>query len=363
MPAFQTVRDEQGQEPYRVEAASLDAEAQEIINLWADNLGHPERRAAKLEWFYRCNPVHRAEVFLLRDARQPQAVGVTGLACRQIRIGEHLVDGGLMADFAVDAHHRTLFPALTLQRTVLQLGLTHYDLLYGFPNPKSLPVVRRAGYEVLGGMSRYVCVLRTRDYLPRWIPASARAVAGQALDVLLRLRRGLLPRLIQTDAYSVAWADQPDDRFNALWATRPNNDLQVIGIRDCAFLAWRFAPKPWHRYRFFVVSNPATDQMLGYAVCEPDNGVLHVRDLLAAGPEGHNLPILLRALMREARKQGHRSVSLEFMCPADTVKILMRAGLRAREHSSQPMILATSEDVRVTLQPYAWYLTRADIDE
>ena len=363
MPAFQAVPEQLGQERYRVEAASLDAEAQEIVGLWSDNLGHPERRATKLDWFYRCNPVRRAEIFLLRDVCQPRAVGVTGLACRQLRIGEHLVEAGLMADFAVDAHHRTLFPALTLQRSVLQLGLRQYGLLYGFPNPKSLPVVRRAGYEVLRGMSRYVRVLRTRDYLPRWLPAGARVVAGQALDLLLRLRHGLLPRLFQPGAYSAAWVDQPDARFNALWATRPGNDRQVIGIRDCAFLAWRFAPKPWHRYRFFVVSKPATDQILGYAVCESDGGVLHVRDLLAAGPEGRNLPILLRALMREARIQGHRSVSLEFMCPADTVKILTRAGLREREHSSQPMILATSKEFTLDLQPYAWYLTRADVDE
>ena len=363
MPAFQAVPDQPVQERYRVEAASLDADARGIVDLWADNLGHPERRATKLDWFYRCNPVRRAEIFLLREVRQSQAVGVTGLACRQLRIGDRLVDAGLMADFAVDAHHRTLFPALTLQRSVLQLGLTHYGLLYGFPNPKSLPVVKRAGYEVLGGMSRYVRVLRTRDYLPRWLPTGARVVAAQALDVLLRLRHGLLPRFFQPGAYSVGWVDQPDDRFNALWATRQSNDWQVMGVRDCAFLAWRFAPKPWHHYRFFVVSKPATDQILGYAVCEPDSGVLHVRDLLASSPEGRSLPILLRALMREARNQGHRSVSLELMCRGETVKILTRSGLRAREHSSQPMILATSESVRLELQPYAWYLTRADIDE
>jgi len=376
------------QASYRVEPADLDKDAAQIVALWSFNLGHAERRQAKLDWFYRNNPAGVPQVLLLKHGQSVEPIGTVGLGARILRCGPHSVRAGLMADFAVNTQHRTLFPALTLQRAVLERGLARHELLYGFPNAKSLPVVKRAGFDVAGGLSRYVRVLHTQDYLPNWLPRWLRRSLGGVLDIALRLRHGLLPRLLLREHLHAAWLDQADARFDSLWAEQQVDNAGVIGVRDCAFLNWRFRSTALHRYRIFTIGSAASERprksasgttpaaprtfgidptlpggkLLGYAVCEADGASLHVRDLLAANPASQHLPALLRMLMRDARRQGYRSVSLEFMGPAKLVTLLLRAGLREREHRSQPLILAMTAPMRAVMQDRPWYLTRADVD-
>ncbi|MDE1952799.1 MAG: GNAT family N-acetyltransferase [Betaproteobacteria bacterium] len=376
------------QASYRVEPADLDHDAAQIVALWSLNLGHAERRQAKLDWFYRNNPMGIPQVLLLKHGQSAEPIGTVGLGARILRCGPHSVRAGLMADFAVNIQHRTLFPALTLQRAVLEQGLARHELLYGFPNAKSLPVVQRAGFDVAGGLSRYVRVLRTQDYLPNWLPRRLRRGLGGGLDIALRLRHGMLPRLLLREHVQTAWLDQADARFDSLWAEHQVGNAGVIGVRDSAFLNWRFRSTAAHRYRIFTVfsaapdpsrepasrpapatresvgiaSMPAAEKLLGYAVCETDGTSLQVHDLLAANPASRHLPVLLCLLTRDARRQGCRSVSLEFMGEADLVTLLLHAGFRVRESRSQPVILAMTAPMRAVMQNRSWYLTRADVD-
>jgi hypothetical protein len=347
---------------YWVDPADLDKDAQHIVTLWSFNLGHAERRQAKFDWFYRHNPAGLPQVLLLKHAQSEAPIGTVGLGARILRCGPHSVRAGLMADFAVNTQHRTLFPALTLQRALLEQGLTQHELLYGFPNSKSLPVVKRAGFEIAGGLNRYVRVLRTQSYLTPRLPASLRGGLSLLLDITLRLRHGLLPRLLQHERLKSTWLEQPDARFDDLWAKQEIDNKLIIGVRDRAFLAWRFAALPWHRYRLFTVSQTASDKLLGYAVCEAEGETLHVRDLLVAKPVSRQLPTLLRMLMRDARKQDFRCVSLEFMGPEQWVKAMRRVGMREREHLEQTLITAMSEPMRAVMRGRDWYLTRADVD-
>lgn len=376
------------QPSYRVEPADLDKDAAQIVALWSFNLGHAERRQAKLDWFYRDNPAGIPQVLLLKHGQSVEPIGTVGLGARTLRCGPHSVRAGLMADFAVNTEHRTLFPALTLQRAVLEQGLARHELLYGFPNAKSLPVVKRAGFDVAGGLSRYVRVLHTQDYLPNWLPGWLRHGLGGGLDIALRLRYGLIPRLLLREHVQTAWLDQADARFDSLWAEQQVDNTGVIGVRDCAFLNWRFRSTARHRYRIFALTHAtperprkptsrsastvsraagiesmsADDKLLGYAVCETDGTSLQVHDLLAANPVSQHLPVLLRRLTRDARQQGYRSISLEFMGEVERVALLLRAGFREREPRSQPFILAMTAAMRSVMQGRPWYLTRADVD-
>lgn len=354
------------QEAYRVEPADLDTDAHDIIALWSSNLGHAERRQGKFAWFYRGNPAGRPTVLLLRHAQSDAPVGTVGIGFRAMRCGAASFSAGLMGDFAVNAQHRTLFPALTLQRAVLARGLASHPVLYGFPNAKSLPVVQRAGFAVMGHLGRYVCVLRTSDHLPSALPRALRRLVGGALDTILHTVRLIGPSLLDREKHDTRWLSQPDDRFDALWAEQVA-DRTVIGTRDRAFLHWRFVQKPSRHYRLFAltarVSPERPDALRGYAVCEPVGETLYVRDFLAAPPWQRNLSRLFHALMREAARQGYARISMECLGPDAVMGALSKAGLRLRDACSQPVILATTQEGAACLAGKDWYLTSADADE
>ena len=144
---------------YGVDAACLPDDAPAVVRLWGEALGRVEKRQQKLQWFYAHPGRERARLFVLRHTGE--IVGATGIGPRSLWWRGSSVDAALMGDFAVASRHRTLYPAMLLQRSTLQQGLQEYALLYGFPNARSLPVVRRVGYQVLPGMARYARMRRS----------------------------------------------------------------------------------------------------------------------------------------------------------------------------------------------------------
>ena len=76
-------------------------------------------------------------------------------------LGGQRIEAGVLVDLAVSPAHRTLFPALLLQKSLLAAGLEAREVLYAFPNQKAAAVFQRAGYRHIGLMTRYVRVLRT----------------------------------------------------------------------------------------------------------------------------------------------------------------------------------------------------------
>ncbi len=346
---------------YSVEPARLPEQAGAIVELWSQALGYAERRPLKLDWFYMRHPSGESRLLLLHHGGR--VVGVTGLGNRPFSWHGRELDAALMGDFAVDRHHRTLFPALTLQRAALEQGLARHGLLYGFPNTKSLPVVRRAGYQVLPGMGRYARALRSEAYLPPAWPQAVRRVLGLVADWTLSLRHaaGLRRR---GRALQAAWLEGPDERFDSLWA-RARQALGdcVVGRRDLSFLRWRFEARAWHRTQLLVLVDARSQALAGYAACEVEGDAMHVRDLLVERPSAELAAQLLRLAARQAQAQGLRSLSMQCAGPAWLLAGLRTAGLRLREAGAQPMILALAPDTPAPLAQACWYLTGADSDE
>ena len=345
---------------YRVETANLAVEATAVIEVWSEALGHAERRPAKLTWFYAARAAGVAELFVLRH--EGRVVGVTGIGQRRLMWRDRAFDAAQMGDFAVDSRHRTLYPALLLQRAALEQGLARYVLLYGFPNAKSLPVVRRVGYRVLPGMARHARVLRSEAYLPGSWPRPLRRWSGLAIDAVLALRHAT-PLL---GKQRVDWLDAPDQRFDELWL-RSHGQLAdcVVGVRDQAFLHWRFTLQRWRNTRFFVWldDSDSGSRLLGYAACEAEGDVIHVHDFLVEQASSRQVARMLRLLGAQARRNGMRSVSLQCSGPRWLLAGVHAAGLRRREVSNQPMILAPAPGAPAGLADACWYLTRADVDE
>src|SRR5262249_28885102 len=93
-----------------------------------------------------------------------QVVGTAGLGLRRLFLDGVTAQVGLASDFAVDPEHRSVQPALQLQKAVLACLGDDLPLIYGLPNRKSSAVFRRLGYQEVGTLRRFVKVLRVGPY-------------------------------------------------------------------------------------------------------------------------------------------------------------------------------------------------------
>jgi hypothetical protein len=345
---------------YATRLATLSSERDTLLRLWDGSLGDREAMAAKFDWYYGQHIEGAPTVLMLCHGPDQTPVGAGTLGPRQMTLQGRPLRAGVRVDLAVEAAHRTLFPALHLQRAISRAGLEGFDLLYGMPNAAAEKVVRRLGVQQEVAMVRYVKVLRWAPYLARKVPHWAAAPGGMLMQGLqqmgLRSRQALrAPRRHQ------AWLSEPDADFDTLWA-RCAEPAWLMGRRDQAFLRWRFVQQPGTRHRFFVMRGGRSGRLLAYAVCNREGATKHVRDILV---EGHN-PQLAREFLHRlaiaAYREGATSLSLNMVAPPVWAQILADGGFSPREQ--RPLFIDWSAARQNDLGPaVTMYGTDADEDQ
>jgi len=341
---------------YSMSAADPARDRQAILDCWNEGLTHGSNAEAKFDWFYGRNAAGVPEVHFLRHAGQSEAVGVAAVGPRPLRYGKDTVAAGEIVDFVVSAKHRTLFPAIFLQREINRLGMEKRELLYGLPNKQSEAVLRRVGYQLVGKMTRRVRVLRSAEYLARHVPSWLAGLAGPVID---RIRiASVAARRWLNRGFRSQWQEKADHHFDDLWtrAVMPNT---FTGVRDSKFLNWRFADCPLGKYAFFTVFS-AVGQLVAYAVCEVQQQSLHVHDFLVDPDVRGAWSRLWLDLTQEAFGRGNVSLSTEFLGAESMQGALLAAGLIAREE--RPFYVLANDAWSDRLKAEHWYITAADED-
>lgn len=355
-------------ESYSIATDTLAARATDLLKIWSSGLTHSGQPDAKLSWYYRDNTAGEPTLFFLfgsnSEPNHARPCGVAAVGTRNAHFNARQFSAGALIDFVIEPAHRTLFPALLLQRTVREQSHSKHAVLYGLPNPKSLAVVRRAGYHLAGQMTRYARVLRTASYLSRTMPRGIAQWLGPTIDFIRMTATKIAS--IRDRQFRVAWLDEPDAHFEALWeavsGSAPMKDT-FIGQRDRAFLHWRFVRNPMRSYKFFTVATN-DDALIAYAVCEEQDGVLNVRDFLVDERVGNAIDMLFRQLFIAAYDRGNTTISVEFLGSENITKQLKSAGLQKRE--ARPFFVsvdaAADPGLAILANADAWYLTNADED-
>lgn len=348
-----------------------------ILTLWRAGLTHHSMPEAKLDWYYHENPQGNPTVYLLQAARTAKSiaedisvvpahsptvatnetVAVAAIGVRDMRLDASTLSAGALVDFVAHPDHRTLFPALHLQKTVRQYGLLAHSLLYGFPNASSLAVVRRSGYSQIGNMVRRVKVLRTAEYIGRHVPNRLGHIIGYVVDHI-RLGSERL-RWPSDTRFQAGWLDRPDHRFDQLWDASlvPNT---LMGVRDQAFLNWRFSSCPAQQFKFFCLESEHDFKLVAYAVCESQSSTLHVRDFLVDATMRGVLKSLFLALSRAAYKEGYAAISVSFLGNNRIHDCLSAIGFI--ERGSAKIYGSATEQFKKSLDAQYWYITSADED-
>lgn len=324
-----------------------------ILELWRRNF--PDALPDRYAWLYESGP---ASGFVLRTD-EGRAVGATGLMRRDFTAFGKTLKAAQAIDLNVDRNHRTIGPALRLQRAVLAaVESGEVDLAYGFPNSQSEAVLGHVGYQTLGSLERWVKPLSCSvgfDHLgwPRWLARSSAVLLDPIFsrkfsEVLYRR-----PRTIR-----VCEADSFDARFDQLWQTA-GNQFPILGERTSAYLNWRFCQCPGQRYRVLGITD-ANGQLLAYLVHGRSGEAAYVADLLFA--DGRYLGPLLAEFLRLVRRDNVRKVVLLYLGRSDVSQALVRFGFWRRPSGRKAMVYIKKGDRAPFLDLENWHLTSADID-
>ena len=134
---------------------------QEFLTILQANLPSlPDAR--RFKWLYCDNPDGPAwSWFALQDSPQ-QVIGVTSLFPRSMWVGGELQMCGQVGDFAVSASHRTLGPAVLLQRATFD-PVNNGELAFGYdclPHQAGMSTLPRLGIRPNCKVHRYAFPLR-----------------------------------------------------------------------------------------------------------------------------------------------------------------------------------------------------------
>lgn len=345
---------------YVCSAGDVRSDRELALTVWSGALGDRWRtHDAKYHWFYLACPWGPPLLKLIHHVPSGTCIGTCAAGPRRMLWQGRDIRAGILADMAISPQHRTLGPALMLQESLAAAAGKCFDLIYGFPNARSIAVACRAGYPIIGHLRRYSRVLRHTSYLERTMPRWLAQPMGWLLDQLKDMQRAL--HALKGPQLLTQWSDHADPRMDQLWQESPHGD-GLISVRDAAMLDWRFGACPAAKTRYLLVREPRSERLLAWFACQEEQGTLCVRDFwsrdAALGLPRQQVEVLLRVARRH-EGAPYNAVSLEYASPPHKVIGWLSAGFV--ERGKRPVVGRSLMDPPVAFADL--HFTAADEDE
>lgn len=343
------------QPPYRVESTSALQAGHELLALWAQS--GLDLSLSKYNWYYRNNPLVAPTVLLLKAGTTGQTVGTCSLGYRQMVLGQQVILAANRCDLTVLPEHRGTLAAPTLLNGVRETGLRDADMVYGLPNALAQSVVSRSGFQQIGKLYNYSKVLDLNGYVRNKIPATYRKLTKGWLPLMGSLWRGWQAAHRETSSALQCRPTRIDERFDRLWRQQPHPSW-LIGVRDQAFLRWRFDPA-YHPHIQMLGLFDSRGDLHGYAAVSHHQGHTQVHDFFAkADAEMSTLRQLLEGVFDHALQNRSSTVHVQFFGSSVITDVFKSMGMRRR--GGHPILAAG----RLTEQVFGnqFYMTWADTD-
>jgi hypothetical protein len=342
-----------------VRAADPGSERETLLEILERNLVQLSHRR-RFDWLYRDNPAGPPWAWFAWDTRTARPVGTAAVFPRAIWIGDRLARCGQVGDFAVDATHRSLGPAVMLQRATLEpvddgLLAFCYDCP---PHDRGMAPFLRLGLAATRHTHRYAALLRAEREVRKRI---SRSPAMRPLTLLANAALAVhgRRRTVASGLEIAEHAGRFGEEFTAL--DREVRDPSLVRSRRHAEdLDWRYRDDPLHEHH--VLTARRNDRLVGFVALRMAAEDAHVLDLF--GHLGGGVATaLLDAAADHARRRHAQTLQALLGESHDLPDAWRRAGFRAR--SAGPRIVAYTPPgapLRARLRsPAEWLLTNADI--
>jgi len=262
---------------YEVIVADTLRDKERILEFW--NSHNEKKLDEKYAWIYESNPDGIAETWLLKNSQSPDILGIATLFPRYFQNGDTHYKAGILGDFFIHRKHRTLGPAVMLLNALTasmdELGLS---FIYGFPNERAEPVLKRVGFKPLGNCVRYVKLFDIERLLI------------EKLSIHPKIARILAPignQLLKTLDWSTCLGKHQKSQI--LHASTPNPDIESLltqyhdiyfSVRKSYdYLKWKYASDPDDENHFFHLYN-GNGNISGCIVYRLNHVTVDIREVL-----------------------------------------------------------------------------------
>jgi hypothetical protein len=332
-----------------------ESESREFIDTLQTNL--PFLQHARLfQWLYLRNPEGRALVWVATDSETHRIIGIAAAFPRRTYYCGAEVRSYVLGDFCIDAGHRSLGLAVSLQRACLEglsggAGIFAFD----FPSRNMLAVYKRMQIDANATMIRHAKPLRADRKIAERVPVGA---VARGLSVVvnagLRLRDNGLKR---TGDWMVAADSGPWGEEFTQAAREWSPGTGVCVLRTADYLNWRYREHPTQSYEMLAARQGG--KLRGYLILHMSGEDCVIDDLMADDDEVRG--ILLAEATALGRKRHVHTLNLPWLSTHPGSQLLEKCGFRPRE-SSPVVIMALPQATQYQIRPAEdqWYLTNGD---
>src|SRR5262249_21123805 len=126
----------------RIRRADLKADRQCLIELFGRFLTN-QSDARRFDWLY-CSSPHGVARAWLACSADGSIIGAAAAFPRKLYVDAKETYASVLGDFCLDPEHRSLGPALQLQRACLaDIQSSPHDFFYDFPSDKMMAIYKR----------------------------------------------------------------------------------------------------------------------------------------------------------------------------------------------------------------------------
>jgi hypothetical protein len=342
-----------------VRPVNLPEERKRLTELLGRNLpdfGHD----ARFEWIYDQNPAGRGRAWFVCAGRDDEVIGTASIFPRFVWIDRQLAVSAQVGDFAVDVSHRSLGPALMLQKATLgPVDEGQFAFCYDCPpHDRGMATFQRIGLSPVCRMARLSRLIRAKNAIRKRVPGGSVVRTPLAFAANLWLRttaftyRG--PENTEIEIHEGAFGEE----FSSFDESLAKSEAETVRARRHADdLNWRFRRHPVRSYRVVTARRDGT--LAGFAVFRCGRERARLFDILSTSDEIQLA--LLHRVAEEARAEGVSSIDLLTVASSRDESLAARAGYVPRGKAER-VVVYPSESARPLLSSaMLWKLRAADI--
>lgn len=324
-----------------IRRASLTEDRQQMLQLFQKYFGG-DNYAQRFEWHWTLNPAGVGWTWLAYERCNNRVVGTTTLFPRLMYVDGKQVRAGQVMFFGVDAGHRSLGPAVMLQRATFEpVDAGELDFCYDCPpHDEGMSTFDRIGMRPNCEMMRYALLLRSDEYFEKKLGKGvwAKPLVATA-NLLLGMRRGRR----RTPGLEISLFDESfGEEFSHL-DRRVSSSGVIRAIRSAEVLNWRFREDPdptlrvkngkKDRYRTLVARRGGELVAFIVFLWEEENRVV-IEDLFGTQLVDVGAP-LLESMIEVCRRERAQCVYGYSVPDSKSSRILRQFGFRRRERAAR----------------------------
>jgi hypothetical protein len=306
-----------------------------LLKLLQEQLS-PSIDRRRLDWLYKLCPFGEARVWVAVNPDSGELAGAAAAFPRRIRSGDRVEFGCVFGDFCVSPEHRSLGPAIQLQRKCLDSVMNgEFTAAYDLPGASMLAVYRRLGAAPGGQLVRMTKLLRSNAKIATKVrPKLLAQGLSVAANAVLSLKRGSL------ESRTGATLEKHTGRFGSDFsdlASKIGSRLGRCVERSAEYLNWRYADHPQQQYE--VLTAHRHGLLEGYLIFQIRGTDANVVDWF--GDSADLRADLVRGLISALQSRESEAIHVPVLASHVFFDELIALGFRPRE--SSPVVFVESK--------------------